>query len=333
MADRGIVAVTGGAGFVGLNLVAWLAGEGRRVVALHRSPLDDVAERVARKHAGAVSFVRCDVRDREALAATIAAHGVRDVVHAAAITSPAADETMAMLDVNLRATQALLDLAAAGRLRRIVVVSSAGVFRAAAMGAPLTEDDPVTMDQPYAIFKVAAERLVAFARRARGVDATSVRLGPVYGPFERPTASRRAMSTVHEAVALVRRGEPIVAIGPEVGRDWTHAADVARGVALLLDHDGALAEVYHLGIGRDYTMRETLATIADLVPGTTVRWTDDPERANLGVGLTSNRPPLGIERARADLGYEPSFPLRDGVRDYLGWLDASERRSAAGGPA
>jgi UDP-glucose 4-epimerase len=325
-----VVAVTGGAGFVGLNLVTMLADAGHRVVALHHSPLDDVARHVAKMYEGKVDFVRCDVRDADTLAAALAAHDVRDVVHAAALTSPQRDSTLAMLDVNLRATQVLLDLASNRGLRRLVFVSSAGVFRSAESTTPLTEDDPVTMDHPYAILKVAAERLVDFARREAQFDATAVRLGFVYGPYERPTGSRTAMSTVYQAVALARQGEPIVATAPDVGRDWIHAADVARGIALLLDHEGPIGPLYHLGTGRNSTVRETLDTIAELVPGTTVGWTDDVRLANVVVDEKNRRAALGFDRAQADVGFAPGFTLRDGLHNYLEFLTAMEQHAAKG---
>ena len=268
------------------------------------------------------------MRDGHALATVLIEHGVNDVVHAAAITSPAHESTLAMLDVNLRATQVLLELAAERPLRRVVFVSSAGVFRSAESATPLDEAFPVTMEHPYAIFKVAAERLVAFARRKRQVDATSVRLGFVYGPYERPTGSRTAMSSIYEAVALARRGEPIVAMAPEVGRDWIHAGDVARGMLMLLDHEGLLAPLYHLGPGRNSTMRETMETIAALVPGTVVRWTDDASKANVVVAEENRRAPLGFARAQADFGFAPAFSLADGVRDYLEFLANADRKSA-----
>ena len=251
--DARVVAVTGGAGFVGLNMVTALAEAGHAVVALHQSPLDAVAERV---HGGVTTgrsvFVHCDVRDEHALTTVLSEHDVVDVVHAAAITSPAHESTLAMLDVNLRTTQVLLDFAAEQPLRRLVFVSSAGVFRSAESATPLDEAFPVTMEHPYAIFKVAAERLVAFARRERQVDATSVRLGFVYGPYERPTSSRTAMSSVYDAVALARRGEPIVAMAPEVGRDWIHAGDVARGVRMAARSRGTARPALPPGNGAQF---------------------------------------------------------------------------------
>ena len=174
----------------------------------------------------------------------------------------------------------------------------------------------MTMEHPYAILKVAAERLVAFARRGaerrRHGGAPRLRLRD----HERPTGSRTAMSSVYEAVALARRGEPIVATGPEVGRDWIHAGDVARGV-MLLDHDRPLARSTWAP-ARNYSMRETIEMVATLVPGTRVRWTDDAREANVAVdngvlrwGSTWRGP---ISDSRRGLRCE------DGLRNYLAFL-------------
>jgi UDP-glucose 4-epimerase len=316
------VAVTGGAGFVGLNIVRHLVQDGHRVISLDHAPLDATAQGVAAELGDRAVFVRCDVRDDAVLTSALADHAAGDVIHAAAITSPQEHDGLAMLDVNLRAAQVLLELARVGKIDRLVVVSSAAVFRSAETEAPLSEDHPVALDGPYAILKFAMERLVAYSRQADGVDATAVRLGSVYGPYERPTASRQAMSSIHRAIQLARRGEPILATAPEVGRDWTHAADVALGLSLLVRHDSPPAPLYHLGIGRNYTTRETLSVVAEAIPGTTVRWVEDPASANVPVAVTNRRAPLGIERARADLGFAPRYPLRLGVIDYLAHLDA-----------
>jgi len=318
---QGRVLVTGGSGFIGLHIAVWLANEGRSVVALHRSPLDTVAERVHTRFGDRITFFQGDVRDPTTLRAAIHDHRVTDVVHAAALTNPAVEDTATMLAVNLGAAQTLLDLAVSSRLNRLIFVSSAGVFRSAEGERLLAEDHPVTMSHPYAIFKVAAERLVVYYRDYHGIDATSIRLGPVYGPYERPTESRTAMSPIYEMVQGARHGTPIIAIGPDIGRDWTHGDDVALGVSLILNHQGSLADLYHIGIGRNYTLRETLEIVTAVIPGTAVAWTDDAETATINIGLSNRRAALSIERARRSLGYAPRFDLQRGLEHYLSYLD------------
>jgi UDP-glucose 4-epimerase len=309
------VAVTGGAGFVGLNIVEALLTAGHHVVVLDRA-VDAHAQSVFEAAIDRVAVVPLDVTDSAALERALVDNGVTDAIHAAAITNAPGRITLPMLDVNLRATQVLLDLAATLPLRRLVIVSSAAVFRQPS-GPPLPEDAPITMEHPYGILKAAAERLVTYARHADGVDAYTVRLGNVYGPHERPTGSRVNMSTVHHAVALALAGQPIVATAPDLGRDWTHAADVGDGVARLLAHPHPQHDLYHLAVGRDFSLAETLAAVATAIPDTRVTWVDQAEQANIPLSIANRRPALGIDRARADFGFAPRYDIQTGIAAYV----------------
>ena len=312
------VAVTGGAGFVGLNIVEALLAAGHHVVVLDRA-VDAHARSVFEAAIDRVAVVPLDVTDSAALERALVDNGVTDAVHAAAVTNGPGRITLPMLDVNLRAAQVLLDLAATLPLRRLVVVSSAAVFRLPS-GPPLPEDAPVTMENPYGILKAAAERLVTYAREADGVDAYCVRLGNVYGPHERPTGSRVHMSTVHHAVGLALAGQPIVATAPDLGRDWTHAADVGQGVARLLAQPTPQHDLYHLAVGRDFSLEETLAAVAAAIPGTHVSWVEQVEQANIPLSIANRRPALGIDRARRDLGFAPRYDIQTGIAAYVARL-------------
>lgn len=315
--------ITGGAGFVGLHIVEELARAGWFVLSLDRSPADSMAVAVARRWAGRITFLRCDVRDDDALRTATATRDVAVAVHAAAVTSAQASDSLAMVDVHIRATQVLLDLVREGRIGRLIVLSSAGVFRTPESAGPLAEDDPVTLNHPYAITKVAAERLVAVARQAEGADAVAVRLPFVYGPYERPTRSRTGLSSICRAVGLARAGQTIRVNGPDVLRDWTHAQDIATGIAQIASHRLALSSLYHLGIGTSYTMRETIEQIQAGVPGSRVEWVATQEEANVPVSGENRRSALGIERARTEIGFTPRLHLAEGIRAYLHCLDCS----------
>ena len=75
-------------------------------------------------------------------------------------------------------------------------------------------------------------------------------------------------------------------------------------------------------------MRETMETIAALIPGTVLRWTDNASDANVVVAEENRRAPLGFARAQSDFGFAPAFSLADGVRDYVAFLENDERKSA-----
>lgn len=315
------VVITGGAGFVGLHIAEELAAAGWDVLALDVAPPDAVARTVAARADGAIAFGQVDVRDAAALTRAVAAAGADALVHAAAITTATSRESRAMLEVNMIATQVLLDALAAGHARRLVVITSAGALTSPHADGTLDENHPPTLDGPYAISKHAAERLVDHARREDGADAVALRLPAVYGPYERPTGNRTRMSSVYDAVHLARAGKPIVAAHPGVVRDWTHSADIGLGVRLSLEADTLPHSLYHLGVGRAWTLRETFDAVAAAVPGAVVHWVDDPAEATLVFSALNARAALGIDRAHAELGYEPRFDIMSGVRDYVAALD------------
>ena len=318
----GAVAVTGGSGFLGLHIVEALARSGLNVVSLDVAPPDELARSVASavggdSGSGSITFRQCDLRDLDDLRAAITAGGTRDVVHAAALTNPVGRVTLAMVDVHVRATQALLEFAYAGSLRRVIVLSSAAVLRSPEAVGTLDEDYPATPVGTYAITKQAAERLVDDARTADRIDAVALRLPALYGPYERPTGSRNHMSIIHDAVRLALAGTTLAANGAGLMRDWTRADDVAEGIRLVLSAPHPAHSLYHLGVGRGLTHRETLESVRDAVPGAELRWVDRPEDANLPSSETNPRAALGIDRARSEFGFSPRFGIRDGIAGYV----------------
>ncbi len=318
----GVVAVTGGSGFLGLHIVEALTRAGHDVVSLDVAPPDDLARSVASAIAsdsgsGSITFRQCNLRDLGALRTAITTDAIQDVVHAAALTNPVGRANLAMVDVHVRATQALLDLAYAESLRRVIVLSSAAVLRSPEAVGTLDEDYPATPVGTYAITKQAAERLVDDARTADGLDAVALRLPALYGPYERPTGSRNYMSIIHDAVRMALAGTTLSANGAGLMRDWTRAEDVAEGIRLVLTAPPPAHSLYHLGVGRGFTHRETLESVRDAVPGAELRWVDRPDDANLPSSETNPRAALGIGRARSEFGFSPRFGIGDGIAEYV----------------
>jgi UDP-glucose 4-epimerase/UDP-glucuronate 4-epimerase len=154
------------------------------------------------------------------------------------------------------------------------------------------------------------------------LDTRVVRLGPVYGPFERPTGSRRTMSAVHIALELALAGQPLRCLAPQHSRDWIHGRDAARAMIALLRSATLSHGVYNLG-GEAIAMERLLRAVAAAVPGSTVEWVDRPEAAN----VPSNRDPdafrnMDTGRLRRDVGFQQSIGIDEGIRETADWLRA-----------
>ncbi len=321
--------VTGACGFVGCNLVEHLLAEGRAVVAIDRSeawPAD--AEARFASLPGQLTFVPADVRDAVALdhafagAAASTPQGIDGVVHGAAITpglEREARDADLIMQVNLLGTLRVLEAARDHGARRVMYLSSASVYGAAAYpGRPLEEgrDTPLP-NTMYGIAKYAAERAALRARELWGLDVIVARVGAVFGPWERDTGVRDTFSGPMLATRALVRGERVQL--PRAGpSDWVYARDVAAALVALLDAEALEHELYHVSGGGGWSLADWCRALDErLGQG---RFRLDPDAAATLPLTARDRAPLAIDRLRAH--YLPRYGLEAAMDHYLAWLEA-----------
>jgi len=315
--------VTGATGFLGPHLV-WEAAARRPVVAVdRRMPDETVRAFLARdpERADRVTWVQADVTDYGALFHAVSGHAISHVIHAAAITPNAAMEAAGMretIGVNVLGTANALDLAHEYGVRRTVVFSSSSVY-AANDGSPLTEDAPWRDTSAYAISKQSIERLMAHAVHGYGMDVVAVRPAALFGPLERPTGAREAMSGIYDLMHAALAGENIFVHDDGLTRDVTAASEVARAVVAILHAQEVPHRVYNLGAGRGYTMTEILAALKTAVPDARYRFVP-PDEATISFGIGVRRGPLDMARFARDLGFALNDDLAAHLIAYRDWL-------------
>ena len=318
------ILVTGGLGFVGVNLVRGLAAQpGVRVVAADVLPWDDAIDRFLAPVRGQVAQRRLDVCDRAAVDDVVAGEAITHIVHAAAITATDEEErtrAAEIVAVNLHGSIHVLDAAlAAPAVERVLLVSSSGVYGAPAGDPrqPVREDDPLDLTNLYAITKRSAELFAARYAVLGGKPMAAVRLPGIYGPMERSKESRRHLSAPGRLMAALREARPVRVAGPDVMRDWTYAADVAQGIAALLSARTWRHSVYNLSCGVAVPFRAVVE--AFIGAGLRAEWVADPGEADIAMRPQQARAALDIERLRTDAAFEPAIPLAAGI---VAWLDS-----------
>jgi nucleoside-diphosphate-sugar epimerase len=323
MTSDGVTLITGATGFLGPHLVWEAAAHGPVVAVDRRAPDETVRAFLARDPARAarVTWREADVTEYDALARTTDGHAITHVVHAAAITPNAAMEAAGMrqtIGVNVLGTANALDLARTLGVRRTVVFSSSSVY-AANDSAPLTEDAPWRDTTAYAVSKQSIERLMAHAVAGFGMDVLAVRPAALFGPLERPTGAREAMSGIYGLMHAACKGEEIRVHDDGLARDLTAASEVARAVVALLLAPHLAHRVYNLGAGRGYTLPDILTALRTAVPD--LRWRSVPlEKATVGFGIGTRRGPLDMTRFRIDLGFGLNDDLAAHLIAYRDWL-------------
>jgi nucleoside-diphosphate-sugar epimerase len=323
MTDGTTTFVTGATGFLGPHLV-WEAAAHGAVVAVDRRPPDETVRAFLGRdaeRAGRVIWTQADVTDYAMLAETARGHTITHMIHAAAITPNAAMEAAGMREtiaVNVLGTANALDLARALGVRRTVVFSSSSVY-APNDGSPLTEDAPWRDTSAYAASKQSIERLMAHAVHGFGMDVVAVRPAALFGPLERPTGAREAMSGIYGMMHTALRGDEIRAHDDGLGRDVTAASEIARAVVALLHAPTLSYRVYNLGAGCEYTMPEIIAALQSAVPTVHVTYVA-PAESNTGFGIGVLRGPLDMTRLRHDLGFGLNDDLAAHLATYRDWL-------------
>jgi nucleoside-diphosphate-sugar epimerase len=297
--------VTGGAGFIGSNLVELLLEQSHEVVIL-----DDISSGYAENIASAADFVEADVRDGEAVKR--AARGCSVVFHLAAsvgntrsIEHPLDDSA-----INVLGTLNVLEAARANGIARIVLSSSAGIF-GELKTLPIAEDHLQDPDSPYGVSKLAAEKMCLVYNKLHGMKNVCLRYFNVYGPHQRFDAYGNVIPIFAERIL---RHEKVVIYGDgEQTRDFIHVADVARA-----NYDAGVspdaAGAFNLGSGSRISINALARDMAELSGEQVVIEHGDPRPGDVRDSLADTN------AARAAFGFAPSMDLREGLSQYLAWL-------------
>ena len=316
--------LTGAAGFVGSNVLLELLRQGNKVLACDFSePPGSLMEDAER--CGPVQWIMMNVRDAGAWDA-LPQDSYRGVIHAAAVTAPEDDPTpISTAEVNLLGTLHAMDWALKREVPRLVFTSSSAVYRGTQPTGPMKEDQPVHPRFSYGLSKLAAEGFVAVYRERMGLDCCAVRLPSMYGPWERPTETRRDISPVYGLVRAAASGTAVKISGAKVSRDWTNVGDAARGLVHLASSVQGGPELLNLSTGRFVTLEEILDALNTLVPDNRIRLVGDHEASDLQMTGTSGNQPMDPSRLHST-GFRAKTSMEQGLHQYLAWWQEHDWR-------
>ena len=303
--------VTGGAGFIGSNLVRRLAGQGARVRvfdALSSGHLENLAGLEK-----SVEFVRGDLRD--AAAVRDAMRGVRHVFHVGALASVQAsvDDPAATHEINVTGTLNVLLAARAAGVERVVFSSSASIYgdspempkREDMLPAPLTG---------YALSKLAGEHYGRIFHGLYGLKFFALRYFNVFGPRQDPASHYAAVIPLFMRAYAAGRQPTIYGDGGQT-RDFTFVEDVvSANLCCLSAPDAAAGGVYNVAYGDRVSVNDLARQIAALA-GQAFAPVYAPARPG-----DVRESQADASRARRTLGWKPEHTFADGLRATYDWF-------------
>ena len=323
MGERGLVVVTGAAGFIGGHCCRALLAEGWRVRGLDN--FDDFYS-PAQKHQTVsdllgmhgFSFETGDIRDRAWLEPVL--EGADAVVHLAARAGvqPSIEQPELYASVNIQGTATLLEACRKAGVRRFVFASSSSVY-GDDTPVPFREDAPaVNPISPYGATKRAGELLCSAHSHLHGCRIAALRLFTVYGPRQRPDLA------IHRFTRALSEGRPIEQFGDGSSeRDYTHVNDIVAGIGGALrwtsEGDGGF-EIFNLGESRTVRLDQLIALIAAALGAKPVIRVAPPRAGDV------RRTWADLEKSQRVLGYRPGIALETGITEFVSWF--RESRSA-----
>ncbi len=303
------VLVTGGAGFIGSNLVRGLLDRGDEVRVLDNFSTGNRANLEGLD----VEIVEGELRSYERVHNAVRTTEV--VYHLGALGSVprSVQDPLTSSAVNIEGTLNVLLAARDEDVRRVVFSSSASVYGSSRQ-MPTTEEwspDPVS---PYGVAKLAAERYcVSFSRVYESFESVVLRYFNVFGPRQSPFSQYAA--AVPLFITQIAAGEPITVYGDgEQSRDFTYVGNVVDATIRAGLADGTSGEIFNIAAGSPASVNQVADTIGRIV-GKPVLRTELPPRAG---DLRDSWADLG--KAEALLGYRPQIDLETGLRRTVAFL-------------
>jgi nucleoside-diphosphate-sugar epimerase len=301
--------VTGGAGFIGSNIVDELLRRKHTVRVLdnfatgREENLADVRNRI--------QLIRDDVRDAAAVDRAVA--GCDFVLHQAALASVPRSiaDPMANNEVNVQGTLNVLVSAQKHGVKRVVYASSSSVY-GDSEELPKVESMTPNPKSPYAVAKLAAEYYCRVFAGLHGMTTVALRYFNVFGPRQDPNSQYSAVIPIF-VKALVEGNAPTIHGDGEQSRDFTFIANVVAANLLACEANISGGKVYNIACGGRFTLNELYAALAAQV-GSSVKPVYGPPRPG-----DVKHSMAAIDRIQRELGYSVSVSFEEGIERTVRW--------------
>jgi UDP-glucose 4-epimerase len=303
------VLITGGAGFIGSNLVKELASNGVEAIVL-----DNLSSgyRTNIEEQPRVRLVQKDVRDAAAVEAAMV--GVDAVFHLAASVGNkrSIDQPVQDAEINVIGTLRVLEAARKAGVRKVVISSSAGIF-GELKTLPIREEHPAEPDSPYGASKLGAEKEGLAYAKLYGMEVVCLRYFNVYGPNQRFDAYGNVIPIF---VFQMLRGEPITIFGDgEQTRDFVNVRDVVQANIKAAMTPG-VSGAFNIGSGTRISINELVGRLSAGCGLNAVVRHSGPRAGDVRDSLAD------IGAARKLFAFHPAVSIEEGLDEYIRWARA-----------
>lgn len=302
--------VTGGAGFIGSNIVHALVKAGDQV-----KVLDNFATGKRENLAGLegkFELIEEDIRNMKAIQQAM--DGVDYVLHQAALPSVprSIEDPISANEVNISGTLNILVAARDAGVKRVVYAASSSAYGDSET-LPKREDMAINPLSPYAVNKLVGEWYCRIFYKLYGLETVSLRYFNIFGPRQDPASQYSAV--IPKFIDSLSKGtSPTVYGDGEQSRDFTYIDNAVSANLVAATAPGAAGEVFNIACGDRFTLNRLLAELKDIMG------------VNIPADYTNTRPGdvrhslADISKAESILGYNPEVKFREGLVKTVEWF-------------
>jgi len=301
--------VTGGAGFIGSNIVRELLARGESVRVLddfstgRRVNIADVLEQI--------EFVEGSLENPDVCRSAV--DGVAYILHQGAIPSVqrSVEDPLATNNVNANGTLNLLAAARDAGVKRLVFASSSSIY-GDSPDLPKREDMAPAPMSPYAVSKLSAEKYCQVFSQIYGLETVCLRYFNVFGLRQDPTSQYSAVIPLFIKAMLNEESPTVYGDGLQ-SRDFTYVSNVVEANLLAATTPNVAGQVFNLACGQRYTLLDLIATLNEIL-GTQIEPAFAPARSG-----DVKHSLADISRVQEKMGYTVQFDFRAGLAKTVEW--------------
>lgn len=310
------ILITGGAGFIGANLVDELLGDvNNKVVVIDNfNNFYDfrIKERNIEHNLSNRKFIlyRNDILNLDVLNNIFLSNKIDIIVHLAGYggVRPSIDNPKMYIDNNITGTLNILECMRIYKVKKMVYASSSSVYgnsKQSIFSEGLKVSEPLS---PYAMTKLACEQLSYTYHKLYNLNIIALRFFTVYGRRQRPDLA------IYKFAHLISKGEPITVFGDGTSkRDYTYIDDIINGILSAINYDNTPYEIINIGGGEPVELNKMIEVIENILGKKAII-----ERIGFQRGEV-NKTFADISKAEKLLNYKPSTKFVDGIKIFLEW--------------
>lgn len=316
------ILVTGGAGFIGSNLIKTLFRQhpGIRITCIDNfDPFysADIKQLNIRdfKSNPDFHFLYNDLATTsKSELAELVTEPVDAIIHLAAKAGvrPSIQDPMAYQQANVIGLQNLLEFARQNSIKQFVFASSSSVY-GINNHFPWKENEQLLPVSPYAMTKQAGEMLGHVYSRLFGIRFIALRIFTVFGPGQRPDLA------IHKFIKSILKDEPITMYGDgSSSRDYTFVDDIVQRLLAAVQYDNTGFEIINLGNNYSISLKDLIQTIEEVTGKQAVIEQLPDQQGDLPKTFAD------ISKAKNLLGYAPQTKLKEGIKQFYDWFRENE---------